>query len=269
MIWIIFAFLAALFVSLMNVASKKSLKNTDEYIVAWSLRLFALPFLIPLLLIIEIPNLGNQFLIALPINGVLSLLAFIFYMKAIKYSDLSIAAPMITFTPLFLLLTSPVIIGEFPSIFGVLGILLIVFGSYILKLDKKKEGYFAPFKALLKEKGPRYMLIAAFIWSITSNFDKIDVLDSSPIFWAISVNLVIATIMLPIVFYKSRSAVKEIPRKFKSLFPIGFFHATGVVFQMIAISLALVSYVISIKRTSAIMSVIFGCVFLKEKGLIR
>lgn len=267
MLWVIFAFLTALFVSLMGVASKESLKDVDEYIVAWSLRFFALPFLIPLLAFIDIPSLNNQFFIALIANGSLNLIAFILYMKAIKYSDLSIAVPMIAFTPVFLLVTSPVIVGEFPNIFGILGVLLIVLGSYTLKLKKKGEGYLAPFKALLKERGPRYMLLVAFIWSITSNFDKLGVLNSSPVFWVISVNSFIAAAMLPVVFYRSKNKLKQIPQNLKSLLPVGFFNATSLVFQMTAISLALVSYVISIKRTSILFSVLFGFLIFKEKDV--
>ncbi len=58
--WFIFSFLTALFESLKDVFSKKSLKNIDEYIVSLALRFFALPFLLPLLFFIEVPSLGNK-----------------------------------------------------------------------------------------------------------------------------------------------------------------------------------------------------------------
>ena len=50
MSWFIFAVLTALFESLKDVFSKRSLGEVDEYIAAWSLRVFALPFLLPALL---------------------------------------------------------------------------------------------------------------------------------------------------------------------------------------------------------------------------
>jgi uncharacterized membrane protein len=155
MVWFIFAFLTALFEATKDVFSKKSLKDVDEYVVAWSLPFFALPFLLPILLFTGIPPLGERFWRALVIGGTLYAITLILYMKAIKSSDLSITVPMLTFTPLFLLITSPLIVGEFPSIFGLIGILLVVTGSYLLNITKKSHGYFAPFKALLKEKGPR------------------------------------------------------------------------------------------------------------------
>lgn len=267
MLWFIFSFFTALFESLKDVFSKKSLKNVDEYIVSWSLRFFALPFLLPLLFFIEIPSLGNKFWLALLVSGSLNVVATIFYMKAIKHSDLSITVPMVTFTPLFLLLTSPLIVAEFPTFFGLIGVLLIVLGSYTLNIKQRHEGYLVPFRALLKEIGPKLMLLVAFIWSITSNFDKIGVQNSSPIFWAISVNIFIILVMLPIMLYKSRGSIQNIRTNYKALFPIGLFSALTLIFQMTAINLTLVAYVISIKRTSAVMSVLFGHLIFKEKDI--
>jgi uncharacterized membrane protein len=267
MLWPIFAFLTAFFESLNDVFSKKNLKNIDEYTVAWSLRFFALPFLIPLLFFIEIPSLGNHFWRALVISGSLNIVTTILYMKAIKRSDLSITVPMITFTPLFLLLTSPLIVGEFPSFMGLIGVLLIVACSYTLNIRKWNEGYLAPFKALLAETGPRLMLLVAFIWSITSNFDKIGVQNSSAIFWVIAMNIFLTLAILPIMLYKSKKSTYNIRTNYKALVPLGLFSALALIFQMTAISLTLVAYVISIKRTSAVMSVLFGHLIFKEKGL--
>ena len=266
-VWFIFAFLTAFFESTKDIFSKKSLKNIDEYIVAWALRFFALPFLLPLLFFIKIPVLGDQFWLALLIGGSVNVITTILYMKAIKLSDLSITVPMVTFTPLFLLITSPLILGEFPGISGIIGILLIVAGAYLLNINKRFQGYFAPFKALLREKGPRLMLVVAFIWSITANIDKIGLLNSSPIFWVIAVDVFITLCMFPIMFYKSREQVRQIPINLHVLLPIGLFGSLTLICQMTAINLTLVAYVISIKRTSAIMSVLFGYLIFKEEDI--
>jgi len=267
MVWFIFAFLTALFEATKDVFSKKSLKDIDEYVVAWSLPFFALPFLLPLLLFTKIPVLGEQFWLALFTGGSLYAITLILYMKAIKSSDLSITVPMLTFTPLFLLITSPLIVGEFPSIFGLIGIFLIVMGSYLLNINKKSRGYFAPFKALLKEKGPRLMLIVAFIWSITSNIDKIGLQNSSPLFWVIAVDAFVALLMFPLCKSRGNGKTHQIHANLRALLKVGLFGGLTSVCQMTAISLTLVAYVISIKRTSAIMGVFFGYLIFKEKGI--
>ena len=140
MIWLVFAFLTAFFESMKDVFSKKSLKDVDEYIVALALRLFSLPFLLPLLFFVEMPDLGEKFWVTLFVAGALNVLATILYMKAIKHSDLSVAVPMITFTPLFLLATSPLIVGEFPNFIGFVGVILIVLGSYTLNIKERHKG---------------------------------------------------------------------------------------------------------------------------------
>lgn len=267
MLWFIFAFLTALFEATKDVLSKKSLKDVDEYVVAWSLPCFALPFLLPILLFTEIPPLGERFWLALVTGGTLYAFTLVLYMKAIKTSDLSITVPMLTFTPLFLLITSPLMVGEFPGIFGLIGIFLIVTGSYLLNINKKSQGYFAPFKALLKEKGPRLMLVVAFIWSITANIDKIGLQNSSPLFWVIAVDIYVALLMLPLCTFRRNRKTAQIRANWRALLKIGLFGGLTAVCQMTAISLTLVAYVISIKRTSAIGGVLFGYLIFKEKGI--
>lgn len=267
MTWFIFAILTAFFESLKDVFSKQSLKYIDEYIVAWSLMFFSLPFSLPILLFVGIPPLNGKFWLALIAGGSLNIIATLLYIKAIKSWDLSITVPLVTFTPLFLLITSPLMVHEFPSLLNTVGIFLIVTGSYVLNLKERHKGYLAPFQALLAQTGPKLMLAVALIWSITSNFDKIGVVNSSPTFWAIAIYAFIAAGLFPIMLYKSHKKLKQIPKFWKILLPLGLFNALGILLQMQAVSLTLVAYVISIKRTSVLMSVGFGHFIFKEKGI--
>ncbi|AFZ49301.1 EamA family transporter [Dactylococcopsis salina] len=267
MTWIIFATLTALFESTKDVVSKRGLQSLDEYVVAWSMVFFSLPLMLPLLGVIEIPQLGENFWGALFAGGSINVVAILLYIRAIKLADLSLAVPLITFTPLFLLVTSPLIANEMPSPIDAVGILFIVIGSYILNLKPKQQGYFAPFRALLKEKGSQLMLLVAFMWSFSSTFDKVGVRNSSPTFWAIAIHSYIATGMLPIMLYQSRKSLNIIIHNLPKLAPIGFLQGLMVLCQMQAISLALVAQVISIKRTSALLSVLWGHLIFKEQGL--
>ncbi|MDO9574583.1 MAG: DMT family transporter [Candidatus Contubernalis sp.] len=185
----------------------------------------------------------------------------------IKLSDLSITVPLLTFTPLFLLVTSPLILQEFPGPYGLLGILFIVTGSYTLNLKEKTRGFLAPVKALIKEKGAKLMLAVAFLWSISSNFDKMGVQNSSPFFWAIASSTYVSLFLFPLMLVKSQNNLKQLPKRVISVLPVGFFTALTIIFQMSAINLTLVPYVISIKRTSVVMSVIFGHFIFKEKDV--
>ncbi len=267
MTWLILGIFTAFFEALKDVFGKQNLKKSDEYVVAWSLSFFSVIFLIPWVIYTGIPTLNTQFWISLLIGGSINAVATLLYIKAIKSSDLSLTVPLVALTPLFMLLTSPLIVGEYPKFFDYIGIFLIVIGSYLLNIKEKSQGYLAPFKALLNEPGPKLMLIVAFLWSITSNFDKIGVKNSSPIFWLFSLFGTMSILLLPILLHKTPNPGTKILKQLPMLATMGFFNAIGVLCQMQALTLTLVVQVIAIKRTSVLMGVLFGHFIFKEKDI--
>ncbi|MEP0915885.1 DMT family transporter [Leptolyngbya sp. DQ-M1] len=267
MIWLVFAILTAFFESLKDVSSKHSLRNLDAYIVAWVANIFAVIFLVPLLLLTGIPKIDPQFWIALLIGGSLNVISFALYIRALQIADLSLTVPLVTLTPLFLLVTSPLIVQESSTSADAIGILLIVVGSYVLNLRERRNGYFAPLRALFRNRGSRFMLMVAFIWSITANFDKVGVVHSSPLFWSAALYGYLAVGMFPIAWFNSRRKFNQILPNLKPLMVIGLFHAIAITFQMIAVTYTLVTQVIAVKRMSALISVLFGHFLFHERGL--
>jgi len=250
----------------MNVWSKKNLSHVNEYISAFSLKLFAMVFLLPVLYFISIPAINPLYWIALVADATIMTAALVLYMKALKHGDLSISIPMIAFTPLFLLITSPLIVGEFPHLIGLAGILLIVIGSYLLNIDKKKKGYLAPIKAIFTNRGTRYMLGVAFLYSFTAVIDKVGLQNSSPLFWAVTGNAATLIGLFVVVMITSKRQMPIIQQKWKALLPAGFFMAVLTLFHMIAVSMTLVAYAIAIKRTSILFTVLWGALLFKEKN---
>lgn len=266
MIWVAFASLTAFFESLKDVWSKRSLAHTDEYLTIWALVFFTSLTLLPALWLSEPPPLGDRFGLALFASSSINVLATLLYVRALKVSDLSLVAPFVTFTPLFLLVTAPLVVGEQPTRFDILGVLLLVAGAYTLNLKERDRGYFAPLRSLLARPGPRLMLGVAFLWSFSSTFDKMGVRNSSPIFWAASLFATLTLAFTPIVLIKSRRQLLAFPSSALSLAPMGIFQGIAVFFQMQALALTAVTHVISIKRTSALFGVLWGAWIFQERG---
>lgn len=201
----------------------------------------------------------HVFILSLP----LELVAIILYIKALSISPLSLTVPFLSFTPAFLLLTSPIMVDELPSITGIIGVMFVVFGAYALNIKSIRMGLFYPFRMLSKEKGTLLMIFVAFIYSITSNFGKLGVIYSSPAFFAASYFSLLAIILFMITIKKGnyRNIFK------KELFLIGLFSSMMITFHMMAIKLIYVSYMIAIKRSSLLFGIIFGYLFFHEKGL--
>lgn len=264
--WLILSLTAALFTSFTDVLGKKVIGRCGAYVVVWGLNFFAMPFLYAAALTQPAPSLGPLFWSTLAVQGIVVVIASIFYFKAIEASDLSITIPMLAFTPLFLLITSPLMLGEFPKPLGLWGILLIVGGSYILNIAQLRKGYLAPLKTLIKEKGPRYMLMVALLYSIGANLDKIGVWQSSPLVWATAINTVLAIALGLVMLRKNSDASQRIRSGWKYLILLGVVNAVALIANMGAIQLTLVPYVIAIKRLSVFMTLVSGFLIFKEKG---
>lgn len=264
MLWLILAFGAALFNSLSDIFRKKSVHVAPPVLVAWAWPTFGLIFLLPVLFF-GVPELDRYFWIALVVSGSINTVAFSLYVKALQDTDLSLALPLLTFTPLFLLITSPLILGEIPHVLGLFGVLLIVIGSYVLSIRELKYGYFAPFAALLKRKGSRYMLLVAFLWSISLNFDKMGVQHSSPLFWGLAIT-VFLVFTLTLLVLRSDVSFKQSKPCLHLFFFMGLFYALTMFVQNYALTLVLVSYVISIKRLSVLFGVLWGKLIFHEVG---
>ena len=199
--------------------------------------------------------------------GIFNSLAVLFYNMALKESDVSLSVPIISFTPLFLLFLSPLILNEIPTAYGILGVILVVFGAYTLQISKRSDGALAPFKALFSQRGPQYMLAVALIYGVTSNYDKVGILNSSPIFWVGTIAL-LRSVFLG-VFYiveRSRGKIRLDKKLVSGSILAGLASLILLVCQMTAVKYGPVAYVISIKRFSMVLATLYGCLVLKEDG---
>ncbi|WP_428564924.1 MAG: EamA family transporter [Solidesulfovibrio sp. DCME] len=201
------------------------------------------------------------------LGGVLGGVTYWLYGLALKAGDLSLTLPMLAFTPLFLLVTSPLTVGEFPEPGGLCGIALVVGGAYVLNLRERRHGLLGPIRALVTNAGSRLMLAVAVIWSIGANIDKLGLAESSPLFWGASVYTA-TTLALAVGMARRWPAPPG--RFFRVTWPLavaGLLEAVGIVCQMQALPLTQVSYVIAVKRLSIVFGVLLGAAVFREPDL--
>lgn len=262
--WFFLSILSAFFVTTADAFCKRSLKNNGEYLIAWVRMGFSMPFLLLLLPFIEIPSLDWPFFFTLLILAPLEVTALILYMKAIKLSPLSLTLPFLALSPIFMIFTSDLILGERLDKYGIISILLATVGAYLLNVNTTKKGILEPFRAIRRERGSMYMIIVAFIYSITSNLAKIAIVHSSPLFFAATYLPTIAVVFLPILLWKNRGNMKGLLAKPKSFGAIGLAMAISTISQFLAVNMIAVPYVISVKRLSLLFGIMYGAIWFKE-----
>ncbi|MBU6392875.1 MAG: EamA family transporter [Planctomycetota bacterium] len=265
--WILLSLLSAFFVASADACCKKSLVENNEYLIAWVRVGFAAPFLLLILPFIQIPKLDIYFFLVILILLPLEITALILYMKAIKLSPLSLTLPFLALSPIFLIFTSNLMLGERLDRFGIAGILLTAIGAYLLNVKTTKKGILEPFKAIGRERGSMYMIIVAFIYSITSNLGKMAILHSSPLFFASTYLPILAAILFPILMWKNHGRVKQLVSRTALFSLIGLAIALSTIAHFWAVSIIEVPYVISVKRMSLLFGIMYGALWFKETNI--
>jgi drug/metabolite transporter (DMT)-like permease len=201
----------------------------------------------------------------------LEIAAMLLYMRAIRDHPLSLTLPYLAFTPVFVILTGYLLLGEQVDPSGMLGIALVFAGAWVLNQKHARirdwRSWVAPLAAILYEPGSRMMLGAALLYSLTSAMGKgaMRYMDPSLFGAFYFVLLGIAAIVLFAV-PKPRVLVLVWRRPWAVLV-VSLLNAGMVYTHFLAVQLVEVAYMIAVKRTSLLFGILFGALFFRERGL--
>lgn len=268
--WIILSLLSAFCLATSDALTKRVITPENEYVIAWFRVVFALPALIAALFLSgPLPALNNAFYTSFFAALPLEVLAILLYYKALRLSPLSLSLPFLSATPVFLIIMSYILVGQGVSAIGGIGIALIALGGYTLNLSALRSGFLEPARAVLRERGSRYMLIIAFIFSLTSSLGKIGVSHSSAPFFGATYYLALAVVLLPIIAFKYGGArlITLFRNNLRIALLPALFDAVATVSHFYAVSMSNIAYMIAIKRTSLLFSMLYGFLLFSERNV--
>jgi drug/metabolite transporter (DMT)-like permease len=292
MLWIFLALLGAIANAAYFIIVKKYISALDPKILTGIGFTFGGILLFAVSASLGFPAIGPEFFPAVAITVFLNICGLSLIFKALSSSDLSLSVPMLSFTPVFLIGTSYIILHEVPSFFGFLGICIIVSGSYVLNISAGHEHVLDPIQSMVRNRASWYMLVVAFLFAVSINFDKIALLNSDPFFGMALTVLSIGIAFLFISAYSfmvkrnqntdlTPNPLKEeenqetptfaVPQKRFVILTllIGLFVAIEAASINVAYTLQIVPYVIAIKRLSIIFMVLYGTIVLAEGDITK
>ncbi len=261
--WVVYALMSALGVATSDAFAKMAMKkaNINELFIIWLRYIFAAAFLLPFLFTVKIPHLSTRFflwhIVWIPAES----LGLYLSLKALRISPISLVGPIMALSPLFILFIGWLLLGEVPSAGKVPGILLIIFGSFVLGTGQTR----IPFGRMIHEKGAWLMTATAFLYSITSVAGKGMVLESGPIFFGIYYAVVMLIVFTP--FGLANMSGSNLKAAVPELLAAGLAFAITIVSHMMAVKDANVAYMIAIKRLSGVFSVMWGAILFKEQEI--
>jgi drug/metabolite transporter (DMT)-like permease len=267
MIWIAYTLGAAFFAAIEDAVAKATLRVSSPWVVAWAPFVFAAPILA--LLVPGTPHrpLDLPFFVAIATCMPLEVVAILLYTHAIRRSPLSLTIPFLSLTPVFTMPASYVLIGETPGPAGAAGVVLIAVGAYVLNIQARHTGWLGPIRAIAREPGSRMMIGVALIYSVTSALGKIAVLHSGPIFYGAVSAGSLSVLVGMVAVRRAPGAWGELRDNARPFFLLGVLYTAMAVCHFKAVAIAPVAYMIALKRTSILFSVLLGWVFFKEKDI--
>lgn len=259
-----------------NSTSDHSTKS-DPYSIFYFMSLYGMPFvaIISYFTFDQLPFDNYYFTIPAIIGALVMAAGSLMLAEANSKCDISIVAPIIGLTPILIVPIEYGLLGTLPNIYGLCGIILVVFGSYILNFSWiKSYGFFGPLKALFKPGGGLLPFIVAVIFSIGATSNKYALQFADP--FSYSTWLIMGTFFISTVYLfgikmrfgknKFRLDASLIAKPKWSIFQ-GLLFVAMIYSELYASSLISASYMIAIKRLAALVGVAFGYFIFKEEKI--
>lgn len=272
--WIAFALVGAFFLGLQEILKKKILKNegslgflTILYIANF---LLVLPFVFRVNFDLSINLIGLIFF-----RSILMFVAMFSFTEALKYLPISVVAPLSNLKTLFALFFGLFFLNELVGVIQILGIIIILIGSYILDLEKNIKNYRKSLQKLIKSRHIHYILIFSAFYSLSAVVSKIILRDIDSISLIFHHSFLSVIIYLLIVFI-FRQGIVTLKRGWSlaglwiALIALLGLVATYTKFLALASVASKVALVIPVIQLSTLIEVVFGGrLFHEDRILIR
>ena len=306
MLGLILACFGSVFNVLTDASRKKILdRQYDAAVIGFWCKLVALGFYLLALGVViacgfglQLPPIGAAlkispalaFVLYLMLNALLEGTAILLNYRALQVSPLSFCVPFLALTPVFLLPIGKFFLHEQIVAGMVVGVFIVVVGSLVINRQLFANGWLEPAKAIVREKGSRYMMLVALLLALTAALDKWFVTSSGDAAFgerlarsftlSIGKSVMLALFFLGLAWWRLRGnknsptasapknvwtqAWRDVPRW---IVLAAFFEAIVLVLQLLAVQFTVAAIVISIKRSGILLACAVGWFVFKERGI--
>ncbi|KIC63961.1 EamA family transporter [Chryseobacterium taiwanense] len=254
---------------LANVYQKQLTSKNNHPLIVNFLTYFLLSvFCCTLLFFIDVPFLPKNFWMYSILGGIAGAVGNGFLVKALQMGDLSVLGPINSYKSVVGIIFGIFLLSEIPNIWGILGIILIIYGSYYV-LDTTDEKFFWK---LFKKPEIQFRVWAMILTAIEAIFVKKIILVSSKTLAFISWCTFGALFSFIVLFFAKIKVGKELKYTLQ----------TGNIFKFLLLIICIgtmqfttnfvfdhmpVGYALSLFQLSTIVSIIFGYQFFQEKDI--
>jgi len=237
----------------------KGLSKEDNNIIVTFLFFFlALFFFLPFIIFSKKPD-DYSFLKTVIITSIIYTNSFLLYVKSISISEVSLVTPLYNFNVFFLVILTSIFLDEKITIFKILGLILLIYGSSFLT---KQQNFFLSIKALFNNKGSLIMIISSLLIAIGRTIDgSITKIGVSPLFYSFFLYLFITIILFSIILIRRK--LKEIIFLLREKTILSFLAGMTNAYSYLFLLISFKKIDVSIAEPSTMLGTIITLIFSK------
>lgn len=276
--WLLLAFLSAALLGFYDVFKKQSLKDNAVLPVLFLNTLFSSMIFLPFILlsaftpdvlggtIFNVPLAGWEQHKYIIVKSFIVLSSWILGYFGMKHLPITIVGPINATRPVMVLVGAMLIFGERLNLYQWIGVMLAVISFFMLSRSGKKEGI--DFK---HNKWIFFIVMAAVMGAVSGLYDKYLMKSLHPMLVQSWYNVYQVFIMCPILlllWWPRRKANTPFRWDWTIIFISVFLSAADFVyFYALSYEDSMISIVSMVRRSSVIVSFVFGALFFREKNL--
>ena len=263
--WVLFAFLSAIFAGMTSILAKCGIKKTDSNVATFIRTLVVLPLSLLMALIVN-PNfslgaVSSKTLVFLVLSGLSTGASWLCYFRALSKGDINKVVPIDKSSTVLTIILAVVFLGERVTVYKTLGVVFIAIGTLLMiekkDTEKKSEG----------EGWLIYALLSAFFASLTTILGKIGIEGvESNLGTAIRTAVVIVMSFIMVAFTGKTGEIKKIDNN-----DLGFILLSGLstgaswLCYYKALQDGEAGIVVPIDKLSILVTIAFSYIVFKER----
>ena len=262
--WFYLALATAVISAISVIFSKRILKGVSPSVLTWCTLVLATPIIAIFAAKEGIPTLNTLFIVGVVGSVIFYSISKIIQFRAIKMVDLSAIYPLVSLGPIFTLLIAflpP--LNEKPGFIAIIGILVTLFGTYILNVSNAKEGLLKPIRLLFENKASALMILSVLVDSVVIVFDKLAINNTLPqntTFVLLTENILVIIGLLPLLYLDNKNFAKQIFDNKKLFVILGVLNAVSTILAFSAVGIGS-----TIIKAQLLFVLLFSFMFLKDK----
>lgn len=254
-----------------NVYQKKlSQAGLHPFYIVFAIYVVLALLSLPLVMAIDVANLSRSFWLNITLASLFDVSGWMFLVLSLSKTDLSVFGPLNAYKVVFSLVLAVIFLHELPNAQGLMGVLIIIIGSFLLT-PSDQAAQPRKIARLLKDKGVQARFFSIALFSVGTIFLKNAAILGGPlstlIYWSL-IGLPLAMLSNHLLLPHSMLSYLNTSKPHSlTIFIVGVMVFLMQYFTLVLLSKMLIAYALALFQLGMVIQVLIGYKVFNEKDI--